>query len=375
MKRALSLARQVMGTTSPNPAVGAVLVKDGGVVGEGFTLPPGQSHAEVMALKMAGDRSQGASLFVTLEPCPTQGRTPPCTEAIITAGVTEVHMAARDPNPQVNGRGLEQLEAAGIAVFHGGEEEEEEARELYEAFGKHANTGIPFVTAKYAMTLDGKIATFTGDSKWITGTAARGYVQEMRRTSDAIMVGVNTILNDNPQLTVRGADGIPQQRQPLRVILDSRARTRADARVLQQPGQTLIAVTVAPDKRVAPLLKAGAEVLHLTSTPQGLMDPYALLQALGARGIVSLLVESGGTLLGTLFDRRLVDKVAAFISPKIVGGRSAPSPVGGEGVGLMSLATTLQGVRIQQIEEDVLVVGYPSPEEPPTEGVVERRAG
>ena len=368
MKRALSLAKQAMGTTSPNPAVGAVLVKDGEVLGEGFTLPPCQSHAEVMALKMAGDRSPGASLFVTLEPCPTHGRTPPCTDAIIAAGINEVQVAAKDPNPTVNGRGIAKLEAVGIKVLPAKEDDGREARELYEAFAKHTNTGIPFVTAKYAMTLDGKIATFTGDSKWITGEAARGYVKEMRRTSDAIMVGVNTVLNDNPQLTVRGDDGVSQSRQPLRVILDSRARTPANARVLQEPGKTLIAVTIAPDKRVSPLLEAGAEVLHLRSTPLGLVDPDALLQALGARGIVSLLVEGGGTLLGALFDRRLVDKVAVFISPTIVGGRSAPSPVGGEGVELMSQATVLRGVSIKQIEEDVLVVGYPSPGKPTTKG-------
>ena len=365
MKRALTLARQALGTTSPNPAVGAVVVKDDLILGEGFTLPPGQSHAEVVALERAGESSRGASLYVTLEPCCIYGRTPPCTQAIIGAGISEVHVATTDPNPRVNGKGLAELEAAKINVYSG--EEEGEARELYEAFAKHVNTGMPLVTAKFAMSLDGKIATHTGDSKWVTGAPARSYVQEMRRTCDAIMVGVNTVLRDNPQLTARDREGNPLARQPLRVILDSRARTPPDARLLKEPGHTLIAVTQPTDnracpehsRRITPLLDAGAEILELPATREGMVDPCALLEALGARGVVSLLVEGGGTLLGSLFDLGLVDKVAAFIAPVIIGGISAPSPVGGNGSANMSEAARIRQVRVEQIGEDILLVGYP----------------
>ena len=357
MKRALSLARQAVGRTSPNPAVGAVLVRDGLVLGEGFTLAPGQMHAEAIALKNAGEGSRGGALFVTLEPCSIQGRTPPCTDAIIAAGVSEVHVATKDPNPRVNGTGLAHLEAAGIKVFPG--EGEDEARELYEAFAKHVNTGIPFITTKYAMTLDGKIATFTGDSRWVSGPEARNSVHEMRRTRDAVMVGVNTILNDNPQLTVRDEAGAPDSRQPLRVILDSRARTPPEAKVLKEPGQTLIAVTMPPDSRVKSLVEAGAEVLQLPANVDGLVDINALLEALGARDVVSVLVEGGGILLGTLFDSRLVDKVAVFVAPAVIGGSSSPSPVGGKGIRLMSHATTIRQNRLERIGEDILIVGYP----------------
>ena len=368
MKRALALARQALGTTSPNPAVGAVIVKDGAILGEGFTLPPGQSHAEIVALRNAGESSRGASLYVTLEPCCIYGRTPPCTKAVIAAGIREVHIATTDPNPRVNGKGLVELEAAGIEVHRG--DGEEEARELYEAFARHINTGMPFVTAKFAMSLDGKIATHTGDSKWVTGAPARGYVQEMRRACDAIMVGINTVLRDNPQLTARDGDGNPLARQPLRVVLDSKARTPPDARLLKEPGRTLIAVTQPTDDRAAFLLKAGAEVLRLPATREGKVDPCALLRALGEMGVVSLLVEGGGTLLGSLFDLGLVDKVEAFVAPVIIGGLSAPSPVGGMGVAAMAQATRIERVRVERVGEDILVIGYPLTRPTPQEAAV-----
>ena len=295
MARALALARKALGTTSPNPAVGAVIVKDGRILGEGHTQPPGRSHAEVVALQHAGESSSGASLYVTLEPCCTYGRTPPCTRAIIAAGIAEVHVATADPNPRVYGKGLAELEAAGVTVHSG--EGQEEAGELYEAFAKHINTGLPFVIAKFAMSLDGKIATHTGDSKWVTGAPARGYVQEMRRACDAIMVGVNTVLEDDPQLTARDQGGDPLPQQPLRVIMDTSARTPPTARLLKEPGKTIIAVGEQKahplDDRVSVLEEAGAEVLRLPLTEAGMVDPRALLEALGARGTVSLLVEGG----------------------------------------------------------------------------------
>ena len=355
----MALAGKALGTTSPNPSVGAVIVRGGIAVGEGFTQPPGQAHAEVVALQQAGQGSRDASLYVTLEPCCTYGRTPPCTQAIIAAGISEVHVATTDPNPRVSGKGLSELEAAGIKVYRG--EYEKEAGEMYEAFAKHINTGLPFVTAKFAMSLDGKIATHTGDSKWVTGPLARGHVQEMRKTCDAIMVGVNTVLRDNPRLTARDTDGNLLSRQPLRVILDSKARTPTDAILLNEPGLTFIAVTrAAAEDRIAALREAGAEVLQFPETAEGMVDPCALLQALGARGVVSLLVEGGGTLLGSMFDLGMVDKVAAFIAPKIIGGIAAPSPVGGMGSLNMSQVVDIERAKVEQVGDDVLITGYPS---------------
>ena len=357
MKHAFAIAQEALGRTSPNPAVGALVVKDGVILGQGFTLPPGQSHAEIVALNQAGEKARNASLYVTMEPCCVSGRTPPCTQAIIAAGISTVHVATVDPNPLVNGRGLAELDAAGIVVHSG--EEEEETRKLYEAFAKHINTGTPFVTAKFAMSLDGKIATSTGDSKWVTGPAARSYVHEMRRACDSVMVGINTVVRDNPLLTARDGEGEPLERQPLRVVLDSTAHTPPDSLLLKQPGQTLIAVTQPPKGRVASLREAGAEVLPLPATEDGMVDPSALLQTLGARGVVNLLVEGGGTLLGSLFDLGLVDKVAAFIAPVIIGGASAPSPVAGKGSITMERITRLERVSVERLEEDLLVIGYP----------------
>jgi len=296
MQRAVELAYEVIGSTSPNPAVGAVLVKDGVEIGVGATQPPGQDHAEIVALKQASDQVRGATLYTTLEPCCTWGRTPPCTQAIIAAGIAEVRFAVIDPNPSVSGNGRSELEAAGIRVV---EEDAEGAKELYEAFAKHIESATPFVTVKYAMTLDGKIATHTGDSKWVTGPEARGYVQTMRRICDAILVGVNTALTDDPYLTARGDDGTPLERQPLRVVLDSVCHTPVRSVMLGQPGSTLIATTeAAPDARVLALEQAGAEVVVLPSGEDRRVDLRALMEHLGSRGVVNLLVEGGGRCTG-----------------------------------------------------------------------------
>ena len=252
MQRAISLAQEARGATSPNPAVGAVVVKDGNVVGRGYTSPPGGHHAEIVALQEAGDACRGATLYTTLEPCCVHGRTPPCTGAIIAAEIQSVHLAAIDPNPQVSGRGCVELETAGIQVSVG--EESEAARELCEAFAKHIITKLPFVTTKYAMSMDGKIATHWGDSQWVTGSEARSLVQQMRRHSDAVLVGVNTVMADDPQLTARDDDDSPLPRQPLRVILDSQARTPPRSRMLEEPGDTVIVVLAgAPQQRVTAL--------------------------------------------------------------------------------------------------------------------------
>jgi len=376
MEKAIILAKGVLGTTSPNPAVGAVIVKDGVEVGCGATKPPGQSHAEIGALEQAGEASRGSLLYTTLEPCCAYGRTPPCTRAIIEAGVKLVHVAAIDPNPQVSGRGCADLESEGIQVVVG--EEVDSVRELYEAFAKHVKTGVPFVTAKFAMSLDGKIATHTGDSKWVTGPESRRLVQEMRRETDAVLVGVNTVLADDPLLTARDGDGNPLPRQPLRVVADSRCLTPSSAQILAQPGPVLIATTEAahPDS-VAQLQKAGAEVLAFPSNQiashgsnqepsgrkgldqAGQVSMAALLEELGRRGVVSLMVEGGGTLLGSLFDGGLVDKVCAFISPLVIGGAGAASPVAGKGADLIAQAWHLESVDMRAIGRDWLIVGYP----------------
>ena len=357
MERAIHLARSARGTTSPNPSVGAVIVKDEVVLGEGWTSPPGGPHAEVMALEQAGVGAAGASLYSTMEPCCIWGRTPPCTDAIVAAGISEVHAATIDPNPRVSGKGLQDLRKTGILVTCG--TYEDEALEMYEAFSKHVRTRLPFVTAKFAASLDGKIATRTGSSRWITGEPARWHTHELRRGCDAIMVGVNTVVADNPQLTARWPNGALHSRQPLRVILDSSGRTPPEAAILAQPGETLIATVDMPAHRAMDLEAAGARVLMARSTSDGQVDIRLLLEHLGQQGVVDLIVEGGGTLLGSMFDAGLVDKVTAYIAPAIIGGSSAPSPVAGRGAEDISQAHRLTRSRVETLGDDALITGYP----------------
>ena len=408
MGLALSLAERAVGSVSPNPPVGAVLVRDGEVVGEGYTRPPGQAHAEIVAIRQAGHRARGATLYTTLEPCNHQGRTGPCTEAIIEAGVVEVHSAVADPNPHVKGGGLSRLSEAGIAVSTG--EMAGEASRLIEAYAKLVTTGRPFVTAKFAISLDGKIATRTGSSQWITGEEARAYAHRLRAASDAVMVGINTVLADDPRLTARDGSGAALDRQPLRVVVDSRGRTPREARMVGEPGSTLIVTGGAglgagaahphpsplpsrergqdtltpalsrrgrgggtPSPRPSPVEgegdgRGGHETrpydgehgVETTAMPgaDGLVDLEALMSRLGEREIASVVVEGGGVLLGALFDGGLVDKVCAFIAPVVVGGAGAPSPVAGEGVELIGDALRLREVEVLRLGEDIAVVGY-----------------
>ena len=361
MLHALRLAQKARGRTSPNPMVGAVLVKDGRIIGEGFHPKAGEPHAEIFALRQAGEAARGATMYVTLEPCSHHGRTPPCVDAIIAAGVAEVHMAMIDPNPLVAGRGKAALEAAGIRVVT--REHEQEAQELNEAFVHWVTQKRPFVIAKFAMSLDGKIATRTGDARWISGPASRQYTHELRDQVDAILVGANTVLADDPRLTTRldKAD----VHHPLRVILDSRGRVPLSARVFSPdlPGQTLVATTEhMPPSHRRQLAAQGVEVLILPQR-EGRVDVAALLDALGQREITSLLVEGGSTVLGTFFDRGLVDKVLAFIAPMIIGGKDAPGPVGGEGSTSLAQAWRLERVRMEQLGNDILLIGYPRREE------------
>jgi len=356
MQRALFLARQALGHTSPSPAVGAVLVRDDVVVGEGFTQPPGSDHAEIVALKHAGAKSRGATLYVTLEPCCHFGRTPPCSRALIAAGIAEVHLAMLDPNPLVSGRGRGELEQAGIKMVIG--EHEAEAREVNEAYIKYITTGLPFVIAKFAMSLDGKIATASGDSRWISGEAARSYVHELRRNVDAIIVGVNTVLADDPQLTARSDSGEVSGCQPLRIIADAQGRTPASARVFSTTGHTLLAVAedIKPAK-ARRLEQAGAELIRLPNE-EGLVDLKALFKLLGQRQVTSVLAEGGGQLVGSLFDQGLVDKVVVFIAPIIIGGANARAAVAGQGVDKVSQALRLKQVRIEMLDQDIMVIGY-----------------
>ena len=378
MGLALSLARKAVGSASPNPPVGAVLVRDGEVVGEGYTQPPGQAHAEIVVIRQAGPRARGATLYTTLEPCNHQGRTGPCSEAIIEAGVAEVHSAVMDPNPHVKGGGLSRLSEAGIAVSTG--EMAGEASRLIEAYAKLVTTGTPFVTAKFAMSLDGKIATRTGSSQWITGEEARAYAHRLRAASDAVMVGINTVLADDPRLTARDGSGAALDRQPLRVVVDSRGRIPREARMLGEPGSTLVVTGGAGGHEARPYDEGNAvETAGMPGTgghetrpydggngvetaampgAGGLVDLEALMSHLGEREIASVVVEGGGALLGGLFDRGLVDKVCAFIAPVIVGGAAAPSPVAGEGVELIGDALRLRDVEVLTLGADIAVVGY-----------------
>ena len=354
MRRALELARVAVGETSPNPPVGAVIARDGRIVGEGGTQPAGQSHAEIVALRQAGELARGSTLYVTLEPCSHHGRTPPCVDAVIAAGVAEARVSMADPNPLVAGRGVEKLREAGILVTLG--EGAEEAEDLCAPHAVFITTGTPLVTLKFAMSLDGKIATRAGDSKWITGRESRRYVHELRSRSDAIMVGIGTALADDPLLTARDSEDSPLSRQPLRVVVDSRANLPAESAMLQQPGETLVAVSqISESERVA-LESAGAEIL-LAPASDGRVDLSALLAELGRRQITSVFVEGGGALAGSLLDARLVHKVVAFVAPVIIGGDRAPSPVGGHGATLMSESMRLSAVKIERFGEDVAIIG------------------
>jgi diaminohydroxyphosphoribosylaminopyrimidine deaminase / 5-amino-6-(5-phosphoribosylamino)uracil reductase len=358
MEQALKLARLALGEVSPNPAVGAVIARGDEIVGEGFTQPPGGDHAEIGALKQAGDKSRGATMYVTLEPCCHFGRTPPCTGAIITAGIREVHIATLDDNPVVFGKGKAELEAAGIKVHVG--DRREAARELNEAYFKYINTGQPLVTAKYAMSLDGKISTRVMDSKWISGEDSRNYAHTLRHASDAIMVGIGTVLADNPHLTARGCAGRggTSHKQPLRVIVDSSGRTPLDSCMFSEPGKTLIVLgSQASKAREQAFINAGAETLRLPDA-EGRVDLKALMRHLGGRQVTSLLVEGGGTLLGTLFDLGLIDKVVAIIAPMIIGGSQAGTPVGGSGVEKIADAVRLENVKVAQYGPDTVISGY-----------------
>ena len=369
MARAFELARAVLGTTSPNPAVGAVVAQGSQIVGEGATMPPGGAHAEVVALSQASEQAHGATLYVTLEPCAHFGRTPPCTDAILAAGIASVVVAVSDPDPQVSGRGIGQLRDAGIEVRIGDGAAEGAAH--YEAYAHHRRSGRPFVTAKFAASLDGRIASTSGDSRWISGPQTLQWAHQHRPLTDAILVGVETIIVDNPQLTARPDHWRGPVPQPLRVVLDSRGRTPLDSRVLDQVERapTLVATTDASETAWRnQLTSCGVQVEVLPADLDVPADPGAssrvslpaLLDLLGGKlGVVSLLVEGGGEVLGSFFDQRLIDKVTVVIAPMIIGG-DAQTAVRGRGAERMRDVLRLDRMSVERLGVDLLVTGYPS---------------
>ena len=332
-----------------------MLVRGGRIVGEGCTRPAGQSHAEVVALDQAGELALGSTLYVTLEPCSHYGRTPPCTKALIAAGIAEAHVSTVDKNPRVSGSGLERLREAGISVHLG--EGKDEADELAAPHARLITSGRPLVTAKFAMSLDGKIATRAGDSKWITGDESRRYVHELRARSDAIMAGIGTVIADDPQLTARNPDGTPLPRQPLRVVVDSSGRLPLKSTLIRQSGGTLVAMADDSCEKRSILEEAGTETLAAPA-PDGRVDLCGVMDELGRRGISTVFVEGGATLLGSLFDAGLVDRVVAFVAPVVIGGDSALSPVGGNGVERMADALRLNDVQFETFGDDVAVTGW-----------------
>lgn len=353
MRRALTLARR--GITSPNPMVGAVIVKDGEIVGEGYHQRAGEAHAEVVALQKAGKLAKGAALFVTLEPCCHYGRTPPCTKAIIAAGISSVTAAMVDPNPKVEGKGIKELQSAGIKTAVG--LLEDQAQKLNEIYVKFITTGLPFVTLKLAMTLDGKIATRTGDSKWISSEKSRRMVHQLRRRSDAVLIGVGTVIADDPELTGRIGN---HAAYPARIIMDSRARMPLQSKILSQPGgRTIIAVTNrAPNENLKRLEQAGACIIVIEEE-NGQVSPKALLSTLGGMNITSVLIEGGSHIAASFLSAGVTDKVMFFIAPKIAGGESARTAVGGLGIAAMGDALELKDMTVRRIGRDILVEAYP----------------
>lgn len=353
MQRAISLSLQGSGTVNPNPLVGAVIVKDGRIIGEGYHQQFGGPHAEINAINHATENLTGATIYVTLEPCSHHGKTPPCTEAIIARGFSRVVIGMGDPNPLVNGKGIQLLKQAGIAVDKGILEDEISA--LNEVFIKYIRSGKAFVALKTAMTLDGKIATRVGDSKWITGEKAREFVHQLRHKYMAIMVGVNTVIADNPSLTDRSLHELKSH--PLRIVVDSTGRTPLDAEVLNtKTAPTIVAVTkAAPSSFIESAKQQGAKVLICKAHDQGvcLTD---LVDQLSLQGIDSILLEGGSLLNFSAIDEGIVDKMYAFISPKLIGGEKAFTPLGGRGYDRMNQAKTLDIQAINRFGEDILVV-------------------
>ena len=352
MREALRIARHAEGRTSPNPLVGAVVVRDGKIIAQGWHRQAGTPHAEVHALNMAGDLSRGATLYVTLEPCSHFGRTPPCAEKIVAAGIKKVVAAMSDPNPKVSGRGFEILRKAGIEVEVG--LLEDDARRLNEVFLKWVTRRLPFVTMKFACSLDGKIATSTGESQWISCEESRKFSHHLRDINDAILVGVGTVLADNPTLTTRLVAG----KNSVRIVVDSNARTPLNSNVVtDKSARTIIAVTSkAPPEKISALKNSGVEILTAGNGQR--VDLKILMSTLAEREITSVLVEGGGKIHFAMLSAGLVDKVFAFVAPKIIGGENSLTAVEGAGFAKLSDAVTLKNLTAEKLGDDFLLSGY-----------------
>jgi len=361
MKMALTLARKGVGFTSPNPAVGAVLVKDHRLVGKGYHRKAGSPHAEIEAIRDAGSLAPGATLFVTLEPCNHTGRTPPCTRAVLQAGIRRVVAAMRDPNPDVAGGGLNFLRENGVETTVG--VLEKEALVLNEAFVKFVRTKRPFVTAKCAATLDGRIAARTGDAHWVSGERSRNHVHRLRHAVDAILVGVGTVIQDDPLLTTRipGKKGI----HPKRIILDTRLSIPEEAKVLRHGTDSDTIVVIGQEYRNSPEIAAKRERIQTPGvwileapTREGRIDLDRLLDALGGMGITSLLIEGGSRILGAAFASGIVDKILFFFAPKILGGDDGYPICRGKGPDRMAASLAIKRIRLRRFGEDILIEGY-----------------
>lgn len=353
MELALELAKKAAGRTSPNPLVGAVLVKDNKVIGQGYHKKAGDPHAERLALLEAGAQAEGSDFYVTLEPCNHSGRTPPCTEAIIEAKIKNVYVATLDPNPLVAGQGIKRLKETGIKVEVG--MKEQEAKKLNEVFFKYITTGLPYVVLKSAASLDGKIATREGHSQWITGELARSFGHQLRNMYDAIMVGIGTVLADDPQLTCRVENG----RDPIRIIVDSKLSISPEAKVfnLASTADIIIATVQDISHEKYKRLSQKAEIIKVNSGNK--VDLPKLMKILGEKGITSILVEGGAILNSSFVEEKLIDKFYLFYAPLIIGGTLAPGFIGGLGPAKLETSLRLKDLTIENIGEDILVTAYP----------------
>ena len=356
MARVLNLAKLGVGYTNPNPLVGAVIVKNGKIIGEGYHKKYGEPHAEINAFNNATEDVTGATMYINLEPCSHFGKTPPCAQTIVKKGIKKVVISMKDPNPLVAGNGIKILKENGIEVITG--VLKNEAEKLNEVFIKFITTGLPFCVLKTAMTLDGKIAACSGDSRWITNWESRQYVHEMRHHYSAIMVGIGTVLADDPMLTTRLKDR--DGRNPIRIIVDSKGSIPLNAKVLKcdESTKTIIATTEAIDKeKLKHIQETGVEVI-ITPFEKGKVDLLYLMKSLGEKRIDSVLLEGGSTLNYSALKAGVVDKVLSFIGPKIIGGSSSKTPVGGEGIPYMRDAIHLKDTNVQKIKDDVIIEAY-----------------
>jgi len=356
MRRALELSKKAVGFVNPNPLVGAVIVKDNRIIGEGYHEYFGGPHAEVNAFANATEDVEGATIYVTLEPCSHFGKTPPCADAIVRNKISKVVIGMIDPNPLVAGKGIEILKNNGIEVITG--ILEMEIKKTNEIFIKYISKKLPFCIMKTAMTLDGKIATAIGDSKWISNEKSRAYVHELRQRVTGIMVGIGTVLSDDPELTTRREDKLSIN--PIRIIIDSKARLPLDSKVLKcdEKTKTIIVTTeFAKGSKLEAIKQKGAEVI-VTPSKNNRVDLNYLMKELGDMGIDSILIEGGSTLNYSALEEGIVDKVITFISPKIFGGTSGKTPVGGEGIKHVKDSIMLTDTQVTRFDEDIMIEGY-----------------